>query len=94
MVDFEAKLLVSEIHQKHCAGYKQSSYVLSHIKEMDSEEDDEDWEYVKKKQTLDRNYTNTLIKARRMLRYLSFTRERQTLVSLKTLPKIQRLIKN
>jgi hypothetical protein len=59
---------------------------------MDQEEDDEDFDCVKKRPTLDKVYTARLIKSRRMLRYLSFSSERQTLVSLKFLPTIKLLI--
>ena len=63
---------------------------------MDQEEDDDDddFDYVKKRPTLDKVYTARLIKSRRMLRYLSFSSERQTLVSLKFLPTIKLLIQD
>ena len=61
---------------------------------MDQEENDEDFEYVKKRQTSDKVYTARLIKSRRMLRYLFFSRERQELVSTKFLPYIKLLIED
>jgi len=48
--DERAVAFLTEIQIEHCKGYNgRSQTVLTHIKEMDQEEDDEDFEYVKKR---------------------------------------------
>ena len=50
LIDERAVAFLTEIQIEHCKGYNgRSQTVLTHIKEMDQEEDDEEFVYVKKR---------------------------------------------